>query len=83
MFETDLWNGDRLSRANCFRFGHCVNTGVQLSSFPAPVPHGKAGFALQKHSKVSPSSAQWLYTFVMAGGEIKVDRKGISGGRIS
>ena len=74
MFETDLWNGDSLSRANCFRFGHCVNTGVQLDRFPAPVPQGKASFALQKHSKVSPSSAQWLYTFVMAGGEKSIGK---------
>ena len=74
MFETDLWNDDSLSRANCFRFGHCVNTGVQLDSFPAPVPQGKASFALQKHSKVSPSNAQWLYTFVMAGGEKSIGK---------
>ena len=74
MFETDLWNGDSLSRANYFRFGLCVNTGVQLDSFPAPVHQGKASFALQKHSKVSPSSAQWLYTFVMAGGEKSIGK---------
>ena len=69
MFEADLWNGGSLSRANYFRFGHCVNVGVQQDSFPAPVPSGKAIFALQKHSKVSSSSARWLYTFVMSGGE--------------
>ena len=76
MFETDLWNGDSLSLANCFRFAYCVNTGVQLDSFPAPMPQGKASFALQKakHSKVSPSSAQWLYTFVMAGGEKSIGK---------
>ena len=38
MFEADLWNGDSLLRPNFFRFGHCVNIGVQQDSFPAPVP---------------------------------------------
>ena len=66
MFEADLWNGDGLSHANYFRFGHCVNIGVQQDSFAAPVPSGKAIFTLQQHSKVSSSSARWLYTFVMA-----------------
>ena len=44
------------------------------SGFPAPLPSGKATFALQKHSKVSPSSSRWLYTFVMAGGEKSIGR---------
>ena len=58
MFEADLWNSDSLSRATFFRFGHCVNIGVQLDSVPAPVLSGKAIFALQEHSKVSSSNAQ-------------------------
>ena len=37
--------------------------------FPAPVPSGKAIFALQKHSIFSSSSAQRLYSFVVAGEE--------------
>ena len=66
MFEADLRNVDSFSSTN-FWFGHCVNIGVQQDSFPAPVLSGKASFAaLQKHSKVSFSSARWLYTFVMA-----------------
>ena len=74
MFEADLGNGDSHSRVNFFRFGHCVNIGVQQDSFPAPVPSGKATFALEKHSKVSPSSAWWLYTFEMAGGEKSIGK---------
>ena len=74
MFEADLWNGDSLSRANFFRFGHCVNIRVQQDSFPAPVPIGKAIFGLQTHSEVSSSSAWWLYTFVMAGGEKSIGK---------
>ena len=77
MFEADLWNGTPIF----FRFGHCVNIGVQQDSFPAPLPSGKAIFALQKHSKVSSSSARWLY--ICNGVRRKVDRKGTSAGRIS
>ena len=81
MLGADLWNVDGLSSANYFRFGHCVNIGVQQHSFPAPVPPGKAIFALQKNSKDSSSSARWLHTFLMVGQ--RVDRKSISAGRIS
>ena len=63
MFEADLWNADSLSSANFFRFRHCVNIAVQRDSFPALVQSGKVIFALQKNSKVSSSSAQWLYAF--------------------
>ena len=58
MFEADLWNADSLSSANFFRFRDCITIGVQQDSFPAPVPSGKAIFALQKNSKVSSSSAR-------------------------
>ena len=66
MFEVDLWNVDCLSSANIFRLGHCVKIGVQRDSFPAPEVRI---FALQKHSEVSSSSAQRLFTFVLARGE--------------
>ena len=57
-------------QAPMFRFGHYINIGDQRDCFPAPVPSGKAIFALQKHSRVvfflkRPAP----YTFVMAGGE--------------
>ena len=58
----------------CFRFGHCVNMGVQRDSIPAPELSGKAIFALQKHSKVSSSSTRRLYIFVMAGGEKSIGK---------
>ena len=58
MFEADLCKADSLSSATFFRFGHCVNIGVQWHSFPAPVLSGKAIFGLQKNSKVSFSSAR-------------------------
>ena len=64
MFEADLWNVNRLSSTILFRFRHCVNIGVQQDTFPSPVPSGKAIFALQKNSKISSSSAQWLYIFI-------------------
>ena len=80
MFEADLWNVDSLSSANFFGSG-TTNIGVQWNSFPAPVPSGKAIIALQKHSRVSSSSARRLYKFVMAGGE-KLIGKTI-GGRVS
>ena len=73
-FKADLWNSDSHSRANFFRFGHCVNIGVQQDSFLVPVPSGVATFARQKHSKVSPSSARWLYTLVMGGGEKSIGK---------
>ena len=38
MFEADLGNGDSLSHANYFRFGHCINTTVQQDTLLAPVP---------------------------------------------
>ena len=52
MFEADLWDVDCLSRSNIFRFGHCVDIGVQHDGFPAPVPSGSAIFANEKHRKV-------------------------------
>ena len=55
MFEANFWNADSLSSANFFRFGRCVNIGVQWDTFPAAgatVPSGKASFVLRKHSKV-------------------------------
>ena len=57
-----------------FPLGHCVNIGVQQDSFLVPVPSGVAKYALQKHSKVSSSSARWLYTFVMRGGEKSIGK---------
>ena len=74
MFEADLWNGDSLSSTNFFRFGRCVNIGVQQDSFPAPVLQGKAIFVLKKHIKVSSSSVRWFYTFVIAGGEKSIGK---------
>ena len=62
-----------------FWFGHCVNIGVQQASFPAPVLSGKAILALQKPSKVSSSSTQWLNTFCN-GGRWKFGRKGTYAG---
>ena len=58
MFEADLWNGDSLSHAYFFQFGHCVNSRVQQDSFPVSVLSGKTIFTLQRHSKVSSSSAR-------------------------
>ena len=57
-----------------FRLGLFVNIGGQQDCFPVPVPSGKAIVALQKHSKVSSSSAQRLYTFVMVGGEKSIGK---------
>ena len=39
-------------KRQCFRFGHCINTGVQSGTFPAPVPSGKAIFALKRTAKL-------------------------------
>ena len=49
MFEVDLRNVESLSSTIFFRLGHCVTIEVQQDSFPAPVPSGKAIFALQKY----------------------------------
>ena len=57
-FEADLWNVDSRSSTNYVWFGHCVNIGVQWDGFPAPVPSGKASFALQKRSRAFSSSAR-------------------------
>ena len=79
MFEADLWNGDSLSRAIFVQLGHCVNTGVQQDSFPAPVPYGKVIFVLQQSfSFMCP-----VVVYICNGGRRKVDRKGTSAGRIS
>ena len=81
-FEADLPNFDSLSSTNCFRFGHCINIGVQRECFPAPVPSGKAIFALQSTEKfffLQAPNAVYNYN----GGRRKVDRKGTSVGRIS
>ena len=58
MFEADLWNVNSLSSTNFFRFGHCVDIGVQQDSFPASVLSGRAIFVLQRHSKFFSSSAR-------------------------
>ena len=77
MYEADLPNVDSLSSTNCFRLGYCVNIGVQPECFPAPVPSGKAIFALQKHSKVFFLQAPDA-VYISNGGRSKVDRKGTS-----
>ena len=54
MIEANLWTGDSLSRAN-FRFGHCVNIGVQHGSLPAALLSAKAILEPQGLSKLSSS----------------------------
>ena len=57
---------------------------VQRDSFPAPLPSGKALFGLQKINNVLSSSVRRIIHLKNPNGErIKVDRKGISPGRIS
>ena len=81
MFEDDLWDVDSLSRPNIFRFGHCVDIGVQQAALPAPVPSGSAIFANESTAKsfLQAPSAVCPYN----DGRRKVDRKGNSSGRIS
>ena len=69
MFEADLWDVDNLSRPNIFRFGHCVDIGVQQAALPAPVPSGSAIFANEKHSKVFFFKLPALYALIMMGAE--------------
>ena len=76
IFEADLWNGDSvpLTRQFFSFLGHCINGLVQQNSFRAPVLSGKAIFGLQRQSKVSSSSARWLYILVLAGGEKSIGK---------
>ena len=67
VLEADLWNVDSFSRANFF-FGSGT-AFISGCSGIASERQRKAILALQKHCKVSSSSAQRLYTFVMVGGE--------------
>ena len=39
-------------KRQCFRSGHCINTGVKSGTFPAPMPSGKAIFALKRTAKL-------------------------------
>ena len=41
MSEGDLGNSDSVSQAHFFRFGHCVNIGVQQDNLPPPVLSGR------------------------------------------
>ena len=74
MFAADLWSVDSLSSANFFFFGH-FPIGIQRDpGFPAQVPSGKAGFALQRHCKVFSSSDRQLCAFVMVGGRKSIGK---------
>ena len=65
MFKVDIWNDDSLSRANFFRLGNCINTGVQQDSFPAAVLSGQI-CASKAYVQSIVSSSSTLYTFVIA-----------------
>ena len=72
-------------QAPIFRFGHYINIGVQRDCFPAPVPSGKAIFALQKHNRVVFFLKAPGTVYICNGGrrKVKVGRKGTFAGWIS
>ena len=80
MIEANLWIGDSLSRAN-FRFGHCVNIGVQQTASQRQCCQQRPSLSLKVSANFLRQDSGAVY--ICNGGRRKVDRQGTSAGRIS